>query len=144
MHDNLPPLPKEEKPVWERSFLAHVLHGKSFVEQGRAVQRPGLQDHMLKMEIGAPEGAVIELRATDMEFMSERSFSAVIKRDGKQLPAGKALPHEDGKGYQLKLTQTITDGELISLRSDGALQAAGGRAPRRKHALRTRYTPGSR
>ena len=141
MLDNLPPLPKEEKPVWERSFLAHVLHGKSFVEQGKAVQRPGLSDHMLKMDIGAPAGVVIELRATDMDFMSERSFSAVMKRDGEPVPVGRALPHEDGKGYQLKLTQTVEDGELISLRSDGPHEPAGGQTRRRKHALRTRHTP---
>lgn len=136
---NLPPLPKEEAPVWKRSFLAYVLHGKAYVEQGRALQRPGLRDHMLKLEIGVIAGTVIELRVTDPEFFSEQGFTAIIKRDGKPVEAGKAAPHEDRKGYQLRLTHDATDGEIIALRSAGPIPTGDSR--KRKPAARPKAEP---
>jgi hypothetical protein len=139
MLDNLPPLPKEKSPVWKRSFLAYVLHGKSFVEHGKALQRPELRDHMLKLDIGANAGQVIELRVIDPEFFSEQGFTAIIKRDGKPIEAGKAAPHEDGKGYQLRLTHDATDGEIIALRSAGPIPTGNSR--KRKPAARPKAEP---
>ena len=139
MLDNLPPLPKVDAPVWKRSFLAYVLHGQSFVEQGRALQRPGLRDHMLKLDIGATAGTVIELRVIDPAFFSEQGFTAFMKRDGQPVEAGRAAPHEDGKGYQLRLTHDATDGEIIALRSTGPIPSGDSR--RRKRAAKPKAAP---
>ncbi|MFM0053727.1 hypothetical protein [Caballeronia grimmiae] len=138
MFNNLPPLPKIEAPVWKSSFLAYVLHGHTFVEHGRALQRPGLHDHMLKLDIGAVAGNVIELRVLDPEFYSERSFTAWMKRAGEPIKAGTATPHKDGKGYQLRLLLDANDGELISLHSDGPLVSADDRRPQRKRTAKPR------
>lgn len=139
MLDNLPPLPNEEAPVWKPSFRAYVLHGKTFVEQGRALQRPGLRDHMLKLEIGATSGTVIELRVNDPEFFSEQGFTAIIKCDGKPVEAGKAVQHEDGKGYRLRLTLDAGDGEVIALRTTGAIPTGDSR--QRKRATKPKAVP---
>lgn len=139
MLHNPPPLPKQEAPIWKRSFLAYVLCGTEPIETGKAVQRPGLRDHMLKLDIGASKGTVIELRVTDLEFFSELGFTAIVKRDGQHVEAGKAVPHEDRKGYQLRLTIDAPDGEVIALRSTGAISTGDSRS--RKRAAKPKAAP---
>lgn len=98
MFDNLPPLSKVEAPVWKRSFLAYVLHGRAYVEQGRALQRPGLRDNTLKLDIGANAGGVIELPVIDPEFFSGAGLYRRHETRRQPIEAHGPRPRHDRPG----------------------------------------------
>lgn len=130
---NLPPPPKDEaKEPWTRTLLAYVWDGaSSFIEQGKAARRGDAKDQMLKMDLGAADGCTVELRFVDGFKPTEMSFTAFVKIDGEEIAAGTAALHEDGQGYQLKLTTDVADGQMLKLKSDGPIVPASGRLRRK-------------
>ena len=129
MHENLPPPPKDEsKSPWVRTFLAYVWDiGGDYIEHGKGVRKGEAKHHMLKMDLGADAGVVVELRVVGDFTVTEKSYTVMAKVDGEEVPAGSAPLHEDGKGYQLRLSRPVADGEVLKLVSDGPLPSSGDR-----------------
>ncbi len=66
------------------------------------------------------------------------AFVAYVLRGADWVEIGGAVPHEDGKGYRLKLALGVEDGAVIELRAVDPSHYPGsrGQRPRRSYAAR--------
>lgn len=84
------------------------------------------------------------LPGTESAPPSRPSLIAYILRGNEYVEIGKATPHPDGKGHQLRLDIAPSDGDVIELRTvDGAHIQTDSRAPRRKRGRFMRHKPGA-
>lgn len=133
LQDNLPPLIDEKKPAGlEQSLRVFVRYGKAYGEHGAGKTRKGQSDHLVTFDLGAEAGLVAELRVVDQRFFSPQTYTVFITRNGERIDAGKATPHEDGKGYRWPIMHRLEDGESVELQPDRSVDAKGGRGPTTK------------
>lgn len=69
------------------------------------------------------------------------AFVAYVLRGAAWVEVGSAYPHDDNKGYQLKLDLGVEDGAVIELRALDSSHYPGSREQRPRRAPAARRSP---